>query len=273
MNDASTTADLLGWVTLTNQCGATFKNAQLKLMAGDVNRPQDPIFANFATGNLIDSLRSKSQFREQSLFEYHLYTLQRPTDLNNKETKQVSLLEGHGVQTTKKIVFDPQETDGTYYPDSLQRSLGKTSPQVRIEFMNSEANHLGMPLPQGNMKIYERDNSGAVQMVGEYGIQHTPKDEKISLVAGRAFDIVGERKRLMNHKIDSKSYFEKFELTIRNHKAADQKVYWIERHYGDWKITEKSMDFTKLDSDSMQFEVTVPANGSKTIVYSVVTKS
>jgi hypothetical protein len=274
LNEDSSSGDLEGWVTLTNNSGASFKNARLKLLAGDVNR-----VAKFFGGS-NDFIQQDGPegltppaFKEEGLFEYHLYTLQRPTDVNNKETKQVSLLEGHGVQTTKKLVFDPQQADGTYYPDSLQRGVGKTSPQVRIEFMNSEANHLGMPLPQGNIKIYERDKEGSVQMVGENAIKHTPKDEKISLVAGRAFDVIGERKRVANHKIDSKSYFEKFEITVRNHKPTDQKIYWVERHYGDWKVTEKSMDFTKLDSDSMQFEANIPANGTKTIVYSVVTKS
>lgn len=262
-------ADLLGWVTLNNSSGATFKNARLKLLAGNVNRaqaaPQMKAMGGFG-GNA-----PAPQFQEQSLFEYHLYTLQRPTTLRDKETKQISLLEGHNVAVTKRLIVDALQTVGRYYPSEGTVGTGPISPQVRLEFVNSQDNGLGMPLPKGSIKVYQRDNSGSVQMLGEDSIDHTPKDEKISLVVGRSFDVVAERSRTEYHVLGPRSYSETFKIVVRNHKDVDQPVTILERHYGDWTVATTSDPFTKLDSSTMQYVVTVPANGSKTVTYTVTT--
>lgn len=269
MDDLKMTGDLMGWVTLSNQSGATYKNTQLKLLAGQVNRPEERPMG--IAGGRMQMKAAAPQFQEQTLFEYHLYTLQRPTTLHDKETKQVSLLEGHGVPLTKKLIVDATMNMGRYYPSEGEVGTGNISPQVRIEFVNSKENGLGMPLPEGNVKVYQRDTSGSVQMLGEDHIGHTPRDERISLVLGRSFDVVAERKRTDFHRISDRSFSETFEITIRNHKDIPAEVTVIERHYGQWQISHNSDPFTKLDSDTMQFEVNVPQNASKKITYTVVT--
>ncbi|HEY3782190.1 MAG TPA: DUF4139 domain-containing protein [Fimbriimonadaceae bacterium] len=267
------TADLQGWVTLNNSSGATFKNTKLKLLAGDVNQVPKSFqtFGRTLNGRAVDQAAAPS-FQEQSLFEYHLYTLQRPTTLNQHETKQVSLLEGHNVRVTKRVIVDSMQDMGRYYPSEGAVGTGDLSPQVRIEFENSKDNGLGMPLPQGTFKVYQKDSDGSVQLIGEDAIKHTPKDEKVSLVMGRSFDVVANRKRLEFHALGNDDWTETFEITLRNHKTVDQDVVLLERHYGDWKVTTTSDPFKKTDSNSMQYVVNVPANGSKVVKYTVETK-
>ncbi len=266
-------ADLQGWVTMNNQSGATFKNVNLKLLAGDVNQVQN---AQVPVGSVLHAKavfdQAAAPFKQQSLFEYHLYTLQRPTTLNNKETKQISLLEANGIAVTEKMIVDSLQDQGQYYPSEGEVGTGDFHPQVRLEFMNSEKNNLGMPLPMGTVKIYERDTDGSVQMIGEDHIDHTPKDEKLSLVAGRSFDVVATRKRLNFHVLGPNDFQENFEITVRNHKDVAQAVTLLERHYGDWRVSQTSDPFTKTDANSMQFELNIPANGTKVVRYTVTTK-
>jgi len=149
---------------------------------------------------------------------------------------------------------------------------GDLKPQVRIEFVNSKENGLGMPLPKGNFKIYQRDQSGSVQMLGEDQIDHTPKDEKISLVVGRSFDVVATRKRTNFQRLGPQETRESFEIEVRNRKDTAETVEVLERHWGDWKVTAKNMDFKKLDANSLQFTVALKAGESKKVVYTVETK-
>jgi len=271
--DEAAKADLLGWVTMNNQSGATFKNVRLKLLTGDVNqvrnrRSDEQLGLNLA----VPAAKAAPQFQEQGLFEYHLYTLQRPTTLNNKETKQISLLEGHGIDVKKKLIIDSTQDFGSYYPSEGVVAVGDFHPQVRLEFQNSKENNLGMPLPEGTVKIYERDSGGSVQMLGEDHIGHTPKDEKLSLVVGRSFDVVSTRKRLEFHRLGPSAFEETFEISVRNHKDVNQEVNLLERHYGDWEISGNSDPFTKEDANTMQFVVNVPANGTKVVRYTVTTR-
>jgi hypothetical protein len=265
-------ADLQGWVTMNNESGARFKDVRLKLLAGDINqvpteRPEGAVRLMAKAAPV-----SAPQFQEQSLFEYHLYTLQRPTTLNNKETKQISLLEGHGIEVQKKMIVDSMLGSGEYYPSEGVVGVGDFHPQVRLEFKNSKENDLGIPLPAGKIKIYERDGSGSVQMLGEDQIGHTPRDEKLSLVVGRSFDVVASRKRLSFHRINDRDFQETFEITVRNHKDVNQGVILLERHYGDWSVTDTSDKFSKEDANTMQYTVGVPSNGEKVVKYTVETK-
>jgi hypothetical protein len=263
-------ADLQGWVTMNNESGAVFKNVRLKLLAGDVNQVANTgMQMGFGSGGFGGG---RPQFQEQRLFEYHLYTLQRPTTLRDKETKQISLLEGHGIEVKKKMIVDSMLGMGQYFPSEGAVGVGDFHPQVRLEFKNAKDNGLGIPLPAGKIKIYERDGSGSVQMLGEDQIGHTPKDETLSLVVGRAFDVVSTRKRLSYHVLGNDNFQETFEITIRNHKDIAQEVYLLERHYGDWSVSDASDKFTKEDANTMQFLVKVPANGTKVVKYTVNTK-
>lgn len=270
--DGLGTADFRGWVTMTNNSGATFEGAKLKLLAGDVQRAQPPRAAGRGGVEMMAESRMDKGFQEEGLFEYHLYTLQRPTTLRNKEMKQISLLEGHGLKVTKKLILDSMMGFGTYYPSEGAVGTGTIKPQVRVEFKNSVEDGLGMPLPMGSVKVYQRDKSGSVQMLGEDNIEHTPKDESVSLVVGRSFDVVGERKRTNFQRLSSNAFRETFEIEVRNRKDTSETVHLLERHYGDWRVSEKNAEFIKLDSNTMQFVLLLKAGESKKVIYTVETR-
>lgn len=265
------TADLQGWVTVNNQAGATFADAKLKLLAGDVNRapnssPRDMMMKESRAPGAAGG------FQEETLFEYHLYTLQRPATIRQREIKQLALLEGKGIGVKKRLIVDSMQGFGTYYPNEGEIGTGVLRPQVRIEFDNSEKNSLGMPLPMGKFRVFQRDKSGSVQMLGEDAIQHTPKNERVSLVVGRSFDVVAERKRTNFTRISQNAARETFSVQVRNRKEIAEQVTLLERHWGDWKVTSKSDPFDKPDSNTMQFELMLKPNEVKTVTYTVETR-
>jgi hypothetical protein len=263
--------DLQGWVTLNNTSGATWENASLKLLAGDVHRVQAVRAVTRAMpGMAFGGGRSESAFQEEALFEYHLYTLERPATVRNRETKQLSLLQGHDIPIHKKLIVD--SIAGNYFPGEGEIGTGDIKPQVRLEFVNDKASGLGMPLPKGKVKVYQRDQSGSVQLLGEDEIGHTPRDERVSLVVGKSFDVVSTRKRTNFTRISDRSVRESFEIEVRNRKETAETVYVIERHYSDWSITEKSQPFEKLDSNTAQFVVELKPGQVKKVVYTVETK-
>lgn len=270
--DADMKGDIQGWVTLNNQSGMNFEDAKLKLLAGDVNvvRPQ-PGVRGFAGGAPAKS-EARRDFQEESLFEYHLYTLQRPATVKNKESKQLSLLEGSDIPIKKQIVFDSMAGYNGYYPGEGEIGTGDLSPMVKVKFTNDEKSHLGMPMPAGKVRLYQRDKSGSVQFLGEDQINHTPKDEKISLNVGRSFDVRASRKRTNFERLGPTSIRETFEIEVRNRKQESTPVFLYERHWGDWKVTKKSDDFTKEDSNTMVFELNLKAGEVKTVSYTVETK-
>jgi hypothetical protein len=273
LDDASK-ASLRGWVTIANSCGATFKNAQLKLIAGDVQRAPENKDNNLKiiyNDAVAASSVVKPAFAEESLFEYHLYTLQRPATLRNNEQKQISLLEGSGITYEKKLIVDSMMNFGMYYPSEGEIGTGDIKPLAKIEFKNSLENHLGMPLPKGNFKVYQRDKNGSLQMVGEDAIDHTPKNEKLSLTIGRSFDVRVTRKRTNFKRIDDTTWEESFEVEVRNRKDVPQRVYVYERHFSEWTIPKTSMKFDKLDSQTMQYVVDLKANDTRKITYTVIT--
>lgn len=261
-----------GWVTLNNQSGATFENAKLKLLAGDVNQVPK-MFRNGmgGFGGGMAAAKVDQNFHEEGLFEYHLYTLQRPATVRNKETKQISLFEAPTVNVTKRMIIDSMMDYGQYWPSEGEIGTGALKPQVRIEFVNSKENGLAIPLPKGRVRMYQRDNSGSVQLLGEDNIEHTPKDEKVSLVVGRAFDVVASRLRTSFTRIAANDFKETFALELRNHKSTPEEVEVIERHYGDWRVLEKSMDFTKASANAMVFKVMLQPNEVRKITYTVET--
>lgn len=271
--DEKGTGDLQGWVSLTNNCGLSFENAKLKLLAGDVNivRPRGRS-GGFGGGAPEMAMKMDAGMSEESLFEYHLYTLNRPATVKNKETKQLNLLEGAGIPFKKQIVFDSMAGFDNYYPNEGSIGVGALSPMVKLKFVNDDKSHLGMPMPAGKVRLYSRDASGSVQFVGEDQINHTPRDEKITLNVGRSFDVRADRKRTDFKRISQNSVRESFEVEVRNRKKTDETVYLYERHWGDWKVTEKSMDFVKEDANTMVFEIKLKAGEERKITYTVDTK-
>ena len=264
---------LQGWVTIQNSSGASYENAKLKLLAGDVNvaTPTSGAFGGIGGARRAFSAAAKDQFQEQSLFEYHLYTLQRPATVRNKETKQISLLEAPEVKVTKRLIIDGELNVGHYYPAEGEIGTGDIKPQVRIEFKNTKANGLGIPLPKGRIRLYQRDDSGSVQLLGEDNIAHTPREETLSLVVGHAFDIVATRLRTNFTRVNDRSVQETFEIEVRNRKDSPENLEVIERHYGDWKILKHSHDFKKTSAESMVFPLSLKPNETQKVVYTVQT--
>jgi hypothetical protein len=262
----NTQADMTGWVTLKNQSGATYPNARLTLVAGDVHRAQDPNApmggAQPMASDVMMERAAKPQFTQQALFEYHAYDLGRRTTLKQNESKQMTLLTASDFATKKVFVFD-----GTQAPFTQDRRKQKV--QVMLEFQNSQKNQLGMPLPKGRVRVYQEDANKKLQFIGEDNIDHPPKDEKVRVEMGNAFDIVGER-RQTNQKVvrdDVRDFT--YEISLRNHKDEAVTVSVVEHVFGDWKVLAKSHEFTKLSATELEFPVKVPANGETKVSYTV----
>ena len=255
--------DLNGWVTIDNNCGATFKNAQLKLVAGDVNKVRPPQ-RRYEMMMATAAFEKKDNFKEESLFEYHMYTLQRPTNLKQNQKKQVALLEARDIDIKKTYRCIGQNY---YYRSRRGDMIKNIKIGVFISFANSKTNNLGMPLPKGTVRVYKADASGNNQFIGEDRIDHTPKNEKIELKLGDAFDIVSERKQTFWKRIGSTTYDTGWEIKIRNHKDEDIVVDVIEPFGCDWKISKSSQEYEKKDAFTAVFKVPVKKNSEAVLTY------
>ena len=261
------TISLNGWVTIVNTSGASYEDAGIKLIAGDVNRvaeaggrPQSLM----KTAMAMDAVAAP-QFEEKAFFEYHLYTLQRAATLKNNQTKQISLLFAPSIAAEKVYHYDGAVQRWYHYDNWRQPANTKVA--VKMEFKNSEKNGLGIPLPQGKIRVYKADSDGTLQFIGEDSIDHTPKDERLDLLLGNAFDIVGERK-ITDHKILGTNLFrDSYEITIRNHKSEAVTVKAVERQWGDWKIVQNSMSFEKKDAGTVEFSIPVAKDGEARVTY------
>ena len=270
--DGNGKAAVQGWVTMNNQSGATYRDARLKLLAGDVNQAPSPRGGMMQDAPMALRAVAGKSFDEESLFEYHLYTLQRPATIANKETKQLSLLSGEGVPVTKRTIVDATRQFGRRYPQEGEIGTGDIAPQVRIEFTNDRKSGLGIPLPAGRFRLYQRDASGSTQLLGEDRIEHTPRDERVSLVVGRAFDVRASRKRTAFERIGDRGARETYAIELRNRKEVPETVEVIERLWGDWKVTAKSDPYTKEDANTIRFAVPLKAGETRTVTYTVETR-
>ena len=260
--------DLTGWVTLTNQSGATFDNATLKLVAGDVKRvtDSDDMGLRMRRDALMAQEASAVPFSEEGLFEYHLYTMSRPTDLKQNEQKQVVLLEGRGFGIDKELVF---RGDPWIYRNQHGDVMQNQKARVFLNFQNDAREGLGMPLPRGVVRVYKADGSGAQQFVGEDRIDHTPRDERVSIQIGEAFDVVGDRRQVDFDVIGSCVTESEWELSLRNHKDEAQQVTVIEPVGGDWTMLSASHEHETLDAFTFRFASAIPARGEVTVRYRV----
>jgi hypothetical protein len=275
--------DVVGWVTLDNQSGKTFPNARIKLMAGDVSKLQ-PGANGMNRRDAMLALEAKSMaapaVTEKSFDEFHLYTLERPTTLRDREMKQVEFIRASGVQSHKLYVYDGVKVDPNMYGWNMEsirnnNAYGtQSNPKIWVmqEFKNSKENHLGMPLPKGRVRFYRRDKDGQVEFTGENVIDHTPADETLRFYTGNAFDLVGERKRTY-FKVDNADSWvdEAFEIKLRNHSKAPVEIRVVEHLYRwtNWEISQKSAPFNKIDSQTIEFRVTVPVDGETKLTYMV----
>ena len=264
---ADAKGDMQGWVTLTNGSGATFEDARLQLVAGDVNRVSDQRTYGVADSMLRKEVASESEFKEQGFFEYHLYTLQRPTTIRDNETKQVSLLEAAGFEVKKEFVLNGQRYYYTSYNNPGQPIKEKVG--VYIQFRNSQQNKLGMPLPAGTVRLYKKDDKGNQQFIGEDRIDHTPKDEDVRVKVGDAFDIVAERKQT-DYKVIARNVYEyAYEIKIRNHKDGPVTIVVNEPIGGDWEMISSTFEAKKTAAFAAQFNFPVAKDGEATLSYRV----
>jgi hypothetical protein len=266
VNDNDTLGDLVGWVTLNNNSGTSYKQAELKLVAGDVNnvsRDQGPRRA--AMKSAVAS-SGGSSFQEEGLLEYHLYTLSRPADVLDREQKQVTLLEAGGLGIQKKLVFAGEQ----YYYQGQYGELAKNQKvSVFLDFENSEKNRMGMPLPRGTVRVYKADKAGRKQFVGADAIDHTPRDEKIHIKMGEAFDVVADRKQMSWTTLGQCTSESAWEIELRNHKDEAVTVEVREPAGGDWTIVESSHPAKREDASMFKFDVSVPKRGKTTVTYKV----
>jgi hypothetical protein len=270
LNAADSALDLNGWVTLTNTSGTAYPSARLQLVAGDVNRVRDELRqAAGMAARMAKAATPASNMQQESLFEYHLYTLQRPTTIADNQTKQVALLSASGVPVTKELVLQGND----YYYRSSVGDLGqKMKVAVFVRFENREASRLGMPMPKGVVRVYKKDSAGNAQFVGEDRIDHTPRNEKVSLRLGEAFDLTADKKQTdfrRREPSNKASYvFESaYEIVLRNAKKEAATVVVREPLPGDWTMLEESSRHAKVAAGTAEWRVPVPAEGSTTLRY------
>jgi len=267
VDDKDTTGDLTGWVTLNNGSGASYENARLKLVAGDVQRlaPDSGMFA-MPSGTAVAAAPPPPQFSQEAFFEYHLYTLERPATLLQNEQKQVTLLEAKGAKVQKKLIFYGQQY---WYRGQYGEPMSNQKVGVYLDIQNTQQNNLGIPLPKGTVRVYKADSSGAKQFIGEDQIDHTARDEKIRVKMGEAFDVVGERKQMSWTALGTCTSESSWEISLRNHKDRAETVEVYEPVGGDWQVLDSSHPYTKKDAFTFTFEVKVPGRGEAKIKYRV----
>ena len=276
VNDDETALDLTGWVTLDNQSGAAYRGAALQLIAGDVRRvqPQQPRYRD--QGMVYDAVavQAASAPTEEAFFEYHLYTFPTPTDIAERETKQMELLAAQNVGTARRLVVD---ASGSYFPFYRPVRPGASgeerSAAVVMTLANTEANRMGMPLPAGTVRVYKADARGNLQFLGEDRIEHTPRGETLRLYVGDAFDVVATRRVVQERRISDNEREVTVEIEVRNRKTTAAEVDVVERaFYGEWRITSATVDgqpkaAERLDARTAQWPIRMAAETTATVRY------
>lgn len=262
--------DLNGWVTLTNQSGAAYPNARLQLVAGDLNRVREPQPMSRAMMALAAKGADAAEMQQEALFEYHLYTLQRPTTVAENQTKQVALMSAIEVPVNKEFLL----VGANYYYSGQYGELGqKLKVGVFVDFQN-KGEGLGIPLPKGVIRVYKKDSQGNAQFVGEDRIDHTPKNETVRLKLGDAFDVTADRKQTNFQKLAGTGrynyvYESAYEIVLKNAKAEAVTVTVREPMPGDWSMVSESLPHARPASGTAEWKVEVPADGKSTLTYRV----
>ena len=268
LNDKDDRADLSGWVTISNKSGATYSNAKLKLVAGDVNRVEDEreYKDKMLRAAMKEARPAGPQFKQEEFFEYHIYTLQRPATIKQNQTKQISLVTADNIPVRKELLFYGARF---YYRNRHGTMISNQKVGVFVEIENKKANSLGIPLPKGKIRVYKHDKEGSLQFVGEDSIDHTPKDEKVRIKLGDAFDVVGSRKQTYWRKIAYDTYEAGFEISLRNHKKEDVVVKVVEPIPGDWVMLSSSHKYTKTEAFTAEFDIQVSRDKETKLTYGV----
>lgn len=256
-NEDDTEADLAAWVSVDNRTGATYPDARLQLIAGDVNIIKKRQDKHMRGGRMLmaEAALPDAGFEEETFFEYHLYTLPRPTTIRDRETKQISLFPPATTPVEKLYEYKPWVNDKKI--------------RIILQFENSEERGLGMPLPKGKVRTYKRDSRGGQQFIGEDMIDHTPKNEKVRLGLGNAFDVVAERTVKDQRKISDRVRETSVEVKFRNHKEERITILAQDRFWGDWTVTTESHSSEKKDARTAEWSIPVGADGEVVLTYTV----
>jgi hypothetical protein len=276
LNASDSALDLNGWVTLTNTSGTSYPNAKLQLVAGDVNRVRDEMIMAAKASRMREAAAAapRSDMAQEALFEYHLYTLRRPTTIADNQTKQVALLGAQGVPVAKELLLQGSEY---YYRSSVGGIGQKMKVGVFVQFENREISRLGVPMPKGVVRVYKKDSAGNAQFVGEDRIDHTPKNEKVRLKLGEAFDVTADKKQTDFKRREptnraSYVYESAYEIVVKNAKKEAVTVVVREPVPGDWTMLEESQRHTKVAAGTAEWKLKVPAEGSTTLRYRVLVR-
>ncbi|MFN0150649.1 MAG: DUF4139 domain-containing protein [bacterium] len=252
------TLDLAAWVSLDNHSGKTYEDATLKVVAGSVHRAQTPQPKYFDGMARAEAAMAAPGFESRAFFEYHLYELGRKTTVRDRESKQLSLFPNARTKVEKIYTYD------------ARRDAERVD--VSIQFENRAAAGLGMALPAGVIRLYKEEAGGGVGFVGEDRIEHTPKDEEVEVVVGKAFDVVAERSQLESRALGERSREDSYEIRFRNHKTSAVEIDVKESAWGDWRVTKSSHPSTRKDASTIQFKIPVAADGETVLTYTLFTK-
>lgn len=255
LNSKETQLDLSGWAAINNTSGKTYRNAKLKLVAGDIHRAQQrafPVMDGYARKTMAATAPG---FQEKVFFEYHLYTLPRKATVADKEIKQISLFEPAHAKVKKVFVFEPERN-----PKQVQ---------VKLRFKNSKETGLGMPLPAGRIRIFKADDDGSRILLGEDRIKHTPIEEELNITVGNAFDIAAEERTMNQNRISSKVEDRDMEIEIRNRKDEAVTIEIVKKLYGFWEILESDFKYEKKDANTIKFAIKARANEKVVVKYKV----
>jgi len=266
LNEKDNGGDLSGWVTIDNKSGATYPSAALKLVAGDVNRVRPRQEMRAVLESAAKAGAAPPQFQEESFFEYHLYSLQGRTTVKNNQTKQISLLDAPDMPIRKELRFYGASQ---YYRSQFGTPISNQKVGVFLEIANTKQQGLGIPLPKGTVRVYKAAADKSLQFIGEDAIDHTPKDEKVKIKMGEAFDVVGERAQRDWKKIAWNVYETEWDVELRNHKKEEVEVTIVEPVPGDWEVLKSSQPYSKVEAHTLQFVVKVPKDGKVTVNYRV----
>ncbi len=274
LNSDDSRLDLKGWVTLTNQSGTRYDRAKLQLVAGDVNRavPKTPIPVDAERMVMRAAVAPASRIAEESLLEYHLYTVNRPTTVKENQSKQIALLEEENGICQKKYTL--MSGSPHFYWNKTGRIYTKKSIDVSLEFKNDKASNFGTPKPAGTIRVYKKDSAGFFQFVGEDNISHTPENEQVEIQLGRAFDVTADRKQtdFIMKKATQKNlriYESAYEIKLKNAKDKDVTVNVMETLPGDWQMISQSHEHVKKSAAAVSWKMAVPAKGSTTLTFRV----
>ena len=261
LNAAENALDISGWVTIDNKSGAAYKDATVKLIAGDVRRIETPQPMRAMGGIKYDMAPTEAPaFEEKSFMEYHIYTLQRPSTINDNEVKQIEFITPAQNIPAKKIYL-------------YERSKNDKKVQVKFEFDNKKENGLGIALPKGKVRVFKKDTDDSLEFVGEDLIDHTPKNEKLSLYIGDAFDIAAEYK-LVDSRVEKRARWEQHSIELRNRKDSPVTVFVDEKFSTsvNWKIDASNKPYVKKDAGTARFTVDIAADSNTTLEYSATQK-